>query len=997
MQVLTTLIAIAGGIVLMAGIANAETGAHVGDLPDLRMAHDALTLAHGSHALEISLGCPRLTIDGSPVGGRAPSMVTGNAASGEKVEAVFESIPLSGGGSLDVRLYLRWSPKESVLRKWARFRLIGGKAPALLEDVMLDDINLGGHKAWTHGGRVGSRTYTIADYSQSHPVFAEGFFVGIEFPVSVTRPENGHILVEHKPGLRLQPGRWYESRKAVYGTASVGHERQAFERYISLNRPRPIGLHVNYNSWWTSPVPYTEKDILGLMSAFDKHLYRENGVSLDTFCIDLGWSKKQSVWEIDKGLFPSGFSKIEAAARRMHSDIGLWISPSSGYPEALDNKWLGQQGYETMDIPINGTDWTFACLGGKRYAAAFRDSLIEMVTRYGVRHIKFDGNILQCAATGHGHEPHPLSSEAIAEGLIGAFKGVHKVAPDAWLEPTCFGNNASPWWLFYVNSVMGSVGADAPIGRVPSPVYRESYTSSRDFYNLMGAELVPMPTAGVEVLGLIHQTQEDFTNDAVMTVMRGHMFLPLYLNPKFMNGPRWRSLAGLLKWARSHAGTLRQTSPLLPASWQSGDIPLLTDTQPVPREPYGYAHLNANRGIVVLRNPWIAPQSYALRLDAAIGLDAAASRMSAVGIYPEPRIYGRNLRFGDTLNVHLAPYETVVLSVGPRQLPRDLSDFGQAQLKVADLRHEISRVQFDTTEPAIGPNWTSTLGDVSSATKLSLEGIVEVESPQARLLVLLEGATSPAVPSYTVKVNGRRVAAEVLPSSAGWYAGLPTTDHWTFLQIPLRTGSSRISVSLMAGDDCSRISAWVWATKPGVNASQDSGALPQPELVSVDGACLLEPVEVSATAVDPVRVQRPVERINGVFLDTLEPESVSQGWGTLQRNRSVWEKPMIVGGRQFVRGLGTHAVSRIVYALGGRFSRFQCWAGADGNNSPSVGFEVRVDGRKVWESGLMTRDDAARRVDVDVTGAKTLELLVSDGGNGIGGDHADWAEARLLY
>jgi hypothetical protein len=36
-------------------------------------------------------------------------------------------------------------------------------------------------------------------------------------------------------------------------------------------------------------------------------------------------------------------------------------------------------------------------------------------------------------------------------------------------------------------------------------------------------------------------------------------------------------------------------------------------------------------------------------------------------------------------------------------------------------------------------------------------------------------------------------------------------------------------------------------------------------------------------------------------------------------------------------------------------------------------------------------------VDLDVANAKTLELIVTDGGNGLGADHADWADAKLLY
>jgi hypothetical protein len=132
-----------------------------------------------------------------------------------------------------------------------------------------------------------------------------------------------------------------------------------------------------------------------------------------------------------------------------------------------------------------------------------------------------------------------------------------------------------------------------------------------------------------------------------------------------------------------------------------------------------------------------------------------------------------------------------------------------------------------------------------------------------------------------------------------------------------------------------------------------------------------------------------------VFLDALAPVSVKQGWGTLQKNRSVWEKPMVINGRQFIRGLGTHAPSRIVFALEGKYRRFQTWAGADGHTYPTVTFEVWVDGVKRWHSGLMTRDTAAAWIDIDVSAAKRLELVVGDAGDFMG-DHADWAEARLL-
>ena len=133
-----------------------------------------------------------------------------------------------------------------------------------------------------------------------------------------------------------------------------------------------------------------------------------------------------------------------------------------------------------------------------------------------------------------------------------------------------------------------------------------------------------------------------------------------------------------------------------------------------------------------------------------------------------------------------------------------------------------------------------------------------------------------------------------------------------------------------------------------------------------------------------------------MFLDTLEPAHSKQGWGTLQKNRSVWEKEMTIGGKRFRRGLGTHANSEIVYTLDGTCRRFQAWAGPDMATYGTLGLAVFVDGEKRWESGKMVHGDAPKLVDVDITGAKELRLLVDDAGNDIMGDHADWADAKLL-
>jgi hypothetical protein len=94
--------------------------------------------------------------------------------------------------------------------------------------------------------------------------------------------------------------------------------------------------------------------------------------------------------------------------------------------------------------------------------------------------------------------------------------------------------------------------------------------------------------------------------------------------------------------------------------------------------------------------------------------------------------------------------------------------------------------------------------------------------------------------------------------------------------------------------------------------------------------------------------------------------------------------------------VGTHANSEIVYRLDGKYRRFQAWAGPDMATFGTMRFAVVVDGQERWKSGKMSRGDAPQHIDVDMSGAKELRLLVDDAGDNIMGDHADWADARLL-
>lgn len=953
---------------------------------------DEILLVHHGCAIQVSLAAPKLFFDA----GETPSLlmpiaVAGDLAAEGSVELTYPRVEL-GEAALELNAFLKWSPSEGVLRKWAAFRLSETDETLILQETVLDALDVSVLDVLDVSGQTVSLT---GSPPQSYPAFWKGFFAGVEYPVSSTRLEEGRLILAHQPGLVVNPGVWYETRKAVYGIAAPGAERVAFMDYISAHRPAPRGLHFNYNSWWTSSVPFTETEILGLMKSFDDQLFQRHGVALDTFAIDMGWSHPHSIWDIDTTLFPEGFTHIQAAAANMGSGLGLWTSPTAFYHEALDTQWAEDAGYETMVISWVGKDRRLCCLGGEEYSAAFKDRLIEMVTRYGVRHIKLDGYYLRCEETDHGHLPGDLSSETIAENGIQVFEAVRAAAPDTWLEATCFGWNPSPWWLFHVNSVIGTFGDDAPHGRSPCPVYRESYTTARDYFNLQGAARLPIPVAAQEVLGVIHQSPEPFLNDAVTTLLRGHAFVPLYINPEYMDAARWKQLADLMTWARHNADLLARTRPILPVSWRDGKAPVFVNDAPMPREPYGYAHWDKGRGLVLLRNPWMAPATITVPID----VEGNGAALSAVSLYPEARLYAQSMSSGDSLDVRLAPYETVVLSFSSEAIPDGLPDASEAvcnQLQVSTSTADVTRVEYVRDGPALGPDWTSLADDSLQALRIQATATAELGASDAQLLVLLEGAQNPSAPQMQLEVNGTKIAVSFVSSDAGFAASsIPGVERWVFHGAHLPTGTVDISLTVEAAGELSSVSAWILATKAGGLDSVYPNALPTPEILYLDAVPLLdrtEATEITRVVHEPA----PLQRIDGVYLDALDPESATQGWGKLERNQSVWEKPFSIAGQHFVRGLGAHAPARILYSLDGTWRRFQALVGADDATKGSLTFEVWVDGEKRWESEIMRRADAPEPVDVDVTNAHQLELRAGDGGDDIMGDHADWVDAKLL-
>ena len=141
------------------------------------------------------------------------------------------------------------------------------------------------------------------------------------------------------------------------------------------------------------------------------------------------------------------------------------------------------------------------------------------------------------------------------------------------------------------------------------------------------------------------------------------------------------------------------------------------------------------------------------------------------------------------------------------------------------------------------------------------------------------------------------------------------------------------------------------------------------------------------------------------YLSDLPRASESETFGTAMNDLSIKGNPITLNDPitpnkviTYTKGLGTNSISQITYNLNGAYSLFVSDIGVDDEvktGAGSVDFQVLADGKLVYDRGVMHSGSPTQTVDLDVTGVKTLTLIVGDAGDGNASDHGDWAGARL--
>ncbi|MBO0867903.1 MAG: NPCBM/NEW2 domain-containing protein [Micromonosporaceae bacterium] len=126
--------------------------------------------------------------------------------------------------------------------------------------------------------------------------------------------------------------------------------------------------------------------------------------------------------------------------------------------------------------------------------------------------------------------------------------------------------------------------------------------------------------------------------------------------------------------------------------------------------------------------------------------------------------------------------------------------------------------------------------------------------------------------------------------------------------------------------------------------------------------------------------------------------SATNGYGPVLINRSYWGTPLTIHGTTYAHGLWLNANAAISYYLGGNCSQLTGDIGLDDSDRGpgTVDYQVYADGVSVYDSGVVTNSTPTIHLNVALTGAHVMQLVVGDAGDGIDFDNADIAAPLLV-
>jgi hypothetical protein len=146
-----------------------------------------------------------------------------------------------------------------------------------------------------------------------------------------------------------------------------------------------------------------------------------------------------------------------------------------------------------------------------------------------------------------------------------------------------------------------------------------------------------------------------------------------------------------------------------------------------------------------------------------------------------------------------------------------------------------------------------------------------------------------------------------------------------------------------------------------------------------------------------------------IRLGDLKATRMTNGWGEPVPDKSIGGGPLRIDGKTYAKGIGAHANAISVYPIPENATHFVAVVGIDDTqkNDPrsSVVFQVFGNVKEMGEKPVLIAespvlsDKSLRSWTFNLelsTRFKELHLVVTDAGDGIAADHADWVEAGFI-
>jgi hypothetical protein len=549
----------------------------------------------------------------------------------------------SGFDSLEVEVHYLAPDDEPLIRKWIVIRSL----KAIAQTVKRLEVE----RFRVDGAKPAGTGYGL-------PVFLEDTFLGLEFPAGLNEYRDGRVSLAHFPGKNLaEPLR---SRTAVWGVSPRGKVLESFRRYIVRSESAEGGgrsfrfaLSGREPGEGAAVAPIAPDSILSIA---------ERVGELDSFLAPPGWFNPRSWWEPDPGIFPGGFQSLTQKLGDAGVGLGLVLSPSG---RGLDAAWAVSEGL----LPSAAGSF---CLGDSGWYKQVVGRLMDLRDSFNVNLLEFDHNNLLnapgavvCNSAGHGHATGATYAvEAGIDSLVSIIAALKRAdSPPELIMGR--GVVQSPWWLTSADYLRIG-GGDVGFSAVPSLSDRSRAITYHDsfFYQSLVLQNSGIPLSGYVTPGIVKYDEEvrpgssaesivDWTNNLVMTVGRGCGMVEMLVDSGKLNRREQEMLGRVLAWARG-----RQELLLAANSRMFGSNPAVGD-------PYGYAHLEGDRGLIFIRNPSVEAKSIRIDLFRELGFRQGGGGYLLRTIYPVNRVLVQGEPPKVPFNLNLIPDEVRVLEIVP--------------------------------------------------------------------------------------------------------------------------------------------------------------------------------------------------------------------------------------------------------------------------------------------------------------------------------------------